>query len=322
VVASAATDEAGQYRFETLAPGDYFLRFDLPAGYAFSPQFQSPDADLDSDPDPANGQTALFSLAASQNDGSRDAGLYPLASVGDRIWHDLDADGVQEAGEPGVAGVTVELYSAEGNWIAAVASDAQGLYGFGDLEPGDYFLIFSLPDGFYFSGQNLSPDFGLDSDPDPASGQTAIFSLAAGQQESSQDAGMYQLAALGNFVWKDRNANGIQDQKELGVRAVTVSLYNVEGNLVASTTSNKQGQYAFGYLIPGSYYLVFSLPAGYAFSPQQQGLDASLDSDPDPATGRTGVFSLISSQHDTNWDAGLLKNKHSYTSVVNLVWDD
>ena len=48
-------------------------------------------------------------LIISESDPTWDAGLYRPVTVGDRVWLDIDGDGVQDVGEPGIANVTLEL---------------------------------------------------------------------------------------------------------------------------------------------------------------------------------------------------------------------
>ena len=49
--------------------------------------------------------------------------------IGDRVYNDLDRDGVQDAGEPGMAGVIVSLRNpADGSIIANTMTDATGAY--------------------------------------------------------------------------------------------------------------------------------------------------------------------------------------------------
>eukprot|EP00903_Cladosiphon_okamuranus_P021213 g19486.t1 len=116
----------------------------------------------------------------------------PLGSIGDRVWFDADKDGVQDAGEDGVAGVTVNLLDAGGNVIATQATDANGNYLFENLEAGDYKVDFDLPAGtFGFTTQDVGDD-ALDSDAD-ASGQTATITLAAGENNLTVDAGIIDL---------------------------------------------------------------------------------------------------------------------------------
>jgi len=92
------------------------------------------DAD-DSDADPATGETATTGDLV-------DMGIYRLASIGDTVWLDEDADGVQDAGEAGIENVVVELFNADGTPATdmngnpmTTLTDANGNYAFDDLYP-------------------------------------------------------------------------------------------------------------------------------------------------------------------------------------------
>ena len=61
--------------------------------------------------------------------------VYAGATIGDRIWEDVDADGVQDPGEPGLDGVTVELRGPSG-LIATTTTAGGGAYQFDRLFPG------------------------------------------------------------------------------------------------------------------------------------------------------------------------------------------
>ncbi|MBP7533650.1 MAG: DUF11 domain-containing protein, partial [Chitinophagales bacterium] len=51
------------------------------------------------------------------------------------------------------------------------------------------------------------------------------------------DCSTTQTASLGNYVWYDTNNDGIQDATETGVDGVTVTLYDGNGDVVATTTT-------------------------------------------------------------------------------------
>ena len=110
---------------------------------------------------------------------------------------------------------------------------------------------------------------------------------------------------LGDFVWNDIDADGIQDAGEPGIAGVTVFLYTENGALVDSTITDMHGLYSFTYFPLGEYYIEFSLPSGYRFSPKDQGADEAKDSDADPVTGRTDIAVFSPEQYDTSWDAGM-----------------
>ncbi|HEY7157593.1 MAG TPA: Ig-like domain repeat protein [Gemmataceae bacterium] len=117
--------------------------------------------------------------------------------------------------------------------------------------------------------------------------------------------GESQNAAVGGNVWDDANANGLPDSGETGVSAVNVQLFTALGTLVASTTSDANGNYLFTSVAPGDYYLQFTAPSGFTFTTPYQG-DDTVASHADPTTGQTEQFSLIAGEDDPYYNAGLI----------------
>ncbi len=97
------TDANGYYTFTNLVPGDYYVVFNLntlPIGYRPTTANVGGDDALDSDADHTTGQTAStgFINSGSQNM-TLDMGIIGPVSVGDRVWMDINRDGVQDSGE-------------------------------------------------------------------------------------------------------------------------------------------------------------------------------------------------------------------------------
>lgn len=113
------------------------------------------------------------------------------------------------------------------------------------------------------------------------------------------------LGALGDFVWHDLDADGIQDAGEPGIPGVTTRLYDCAGNLVATTTTNANGLYLFTSLAAGGYRVEFVQPAGFVFSPADQGANDAVDSDANTTTGMTGCYTLAEGETNLTVDAGL-----------------
>jgi hypothetical protein len=78
-----------------------------------------------------------------------------------------------------------------------------------------------------------------------------------------------------------------------------------QGNVLGSMATDADGKYMFCELEPGSYNVKFMLPAGYMFSPQDQGSDDAVDSDADTQTGMTVCTTLEPGENDMTWDAGI-----------------
>jgi hypothetical protein len=308
-VATTVTSAAGAYNFSDVPPGDYRIQFVAPSGAAFSPQDQGANDGLDSDAD-ATGLTSLFTLSAGQNDISRDAGLIStqIASVGDFVWDDQNQNGIQDPGEPGLAGATVNLFSSAGTLVGSTTTTSTGAYNF-TVPPGDYRLQFIPPATYDFSPQDAGADDTADSDVSSSTGFTGLFTLAAGDNDTTRDAGMFSVqppyASVGNFVWDDQNQNGIQDPGEPGIPNVRLNLFSSTGALVRTTLTNSTGAYLFADVIPGSYRIQAIPPSGYGISPLDAGGDDTLDNDFDPATGFTAAFTLVGGQSDLTWDLGL-----------------
>ncbi len=108
---------------------------------------------------------------------------------------------------------------------------------------------------------------------------------------------------LGDRVWLDANADGLQDADESGVAGVAVALLAADGSVADSTTTNSEGYYFFLAPAPGDYQISFTPPAGQFFTLKDAGDDAR-DSDANPA-GLTDLFTYAGG-NDLTRDAGLL----------------
>ena len=137
-------------------------------------------------------------------------------------------DGVQDAGEPGVPNVTVQLKDCSGNVLQTTTTDGNGNYSFNNLAAGCYSVAVLLPGGFAYSPQDVGGNDNTDSDINPGTGMTANINLGAGQNLTNVDAGLVPQGSgdtcLGDRVWRDDNANGIQDAGEPGLDGIEVYL--------------------------------------------------------------------------------------------------
>ncbi len=298
-----ATNTDGFYIFDNLAKGSYTLKFATPAGYRLTtPNAAGVATDVNSDAT-ADGTTAAFVLDAPSNpqalnmttqvpqgsvgsyiNATIDAGLYVPLAIGDVVWSDTNGDGIQNAGEPGVAGVKVTLTSdgaaakdANGAPVAPVVTAADGSYHFDNLLPGTYVVTFtdtpsSLP---FVAPKAPNSNASNDSDVDPATGSATVVLPAAGGAlvlttpadgaltatfiDKTVDAGLVAPSySIGNRVWFDENDNGVVDSGEYGIAAVVVRLYTAAadggtGDFIAGQETDTNGFYRFTGLAAGNY---------------------------------------------------------------------
>jgi hypothetical protein len=301
----------------------------------------------DSDPSASTGRTNGINLTA--NNLTIDAGIVKgieagTASLGDKIFVDINGDGMQDATELGVQGVLVQLYmdanknglidGAEFIPVKSQLSNALGEYMFTGLAAGTYQVAFSnLPSGYSLSPKDIGDDK-LDSDGNglnlsvagnQANGgksYTGLINLAIGEDNPTIDLGIVPPAntnCLGDYVWFDANNDGLQDAGEIGMPGVQVQVLNAQGLVVATTTTNEQGLYQVCGLINGSYSVRFSnLPPGFGFTSKSP-TNTPNGSDAD-STGKTVSVVLNSGNpNDKSLDAGLVSTR---AALGNYVWYD
>jgi hypothetical protein len=112
------------------------------------------------------------------------------ATISGTAFLDANRNGIQDFGEGGLAGIVVQLFNSKGQKVAQTKTDSDGNYSF-NAPVGTYKLVFVLPSNrYHFSAPFQGGDPTVDSDVD-ATGQTALFSVLAGQIDPFLSAGLY-----------------------------------------------------------------------------------------------------------------------------------
>ena len=188
-------------------------------------------------------------------------GFVKPASVGDYTWMDVNRDGLQDADEPALPGVTVTLTRADGsavtdasgNPVAAVTTDANGKYVFENLLPGDYKVSFQAPAGYEATTSEAGDDRAADSN-----GASASVTLVQGQTDDTIDFGAVGTGVIGDQLFLDVNQNGgnAPDAGDKPLAGVKVTLtWTGPGGITRTyeTTTDADGKYKFENLLPGDY---------------------------------------------------------------------
>lgn len=193
-------------------------------------------------------------------------GETPRSSLGDYVWLDANGNGMQDDGESGVAGVTVELLDAIDEVIATTTTDAAGFYLFDDLVNGDYRVKFVLPAGYLFTTNDAGSGDDLDSDADPVTGRTALVSLESGEHRRDVDAGLVlssasiRLTKTGTFIpgtldpWDACDVFAIVKHFNAFIFGDlnVLNSGDTEGRLAVAGTANFAAGYSVGYAVFGN----------------------------------------------------------------------
>jgi len=144
------TDASGGYRFDNLMPISYRIEAVLADGYRFarSVDTQMLVSIILSDlvgTDQSKGRSEAIKLNMGENKAHQDIGMGAMGKLGDFAWLDLDQDGMQDGGEPGIPGLVIKLYQY-GQFSAETTTDEYGRYSFDSLFPGSYTLEVTMPE--------------------------------------------------------------------------------------------------------------------------------------------------------------------------------
>ena len=243
VVGTTVTGATGSYAFD-VAAGKYSLQEVQPTGLgSTTPNVISIDL-----PD-----TGL----SGQNFGDR------FSSLAGRVYFDANNNGVQDAGEPALAGVKLQLTGTDANGLAinqTQFSKADGSYLFDNLLSGTYTITETTPDKF---------NDGLDAVGTAGGtiGNDVITNipLTAGVAGTGYNFGERGTAITG-VVFLDTDRDGQFDTTEKGIAGVLISLRNDKGEVVATTVTGENGGYLFNGLTAGRFTITETQPTGYGNS--------------------------------------------------------
>jgi SdrD B-like domain/FG-GAP-like repeat/Right handed beta helix region len=222
---NTTTDIDGNYGF-AVAPGTYTVREVQQAGWT---QTTTNPADITS-----TGGT--FSTPDAVTD--VDFGNFKLITISGQKFNDLDGDGIQEPGDLGIDGVTIQLdKDANGTVDDTTTTSGGGFYSFTDLGPGTYRI------------REVAPAGTVQTTADPAD-----IVLSSGADVSGVDFGNFTLITIGGQKFNDLDNDGVKDPGEPGLAGWTIQLdKDANGTVDGTTTTDSSGSYSFTNLGPGTY---------------------------------------------------------------------
>ncbi len=207
IIATMQTSGGGYYRFDNLLAGDYVVEVVSPTGYTSSTvEVTDPNTDIDSDDngvivaattvrsnvvtlggvepstdnDPLPNPAVTGEAVNARSNRTVDFGFYFVPySLGNRVWDDSDGaggtpdNGIRDGAEPGMNGVTVNLYrdhdnngAPDGAIIATENTAGGGYYRFDNLIADTYIVEVITPSGYASTLDAGDPDTDADDNDD------------------------------------------------------------------------------------------------------------------------------------------------------------
>ncbi len=168
------------------------------------------------------------------------------AIIKGKVWNDLNGDGNVNDDEPGLEGITVAL---TGDATATTTTVADGTYAFTELTAGSYEVASVGPDGWVLTTDSpIQVVLATDDE---------VFDEGSfGWMEEI----VVELGTISGIVFNDLNNNQVQDDGEPGLEGIMVGL---QGDAIASTTTDADGAYMFTDLNVGDYTVKSFGPAGW-----------------------------------------------------------
>ena len=272
VVATTTTDANGTYSFFKLPDGTYSVKVVKDGELADTEQTEDPDATKDNASEP---------VTLGEDNPSKDHidfGYVPDYSIHGLVYRDGDRNETHGAGEKGYANQTVELRDKDGKVVATTTTDANGAYSFSKLPAGDYTVKVVKDGALTDLDQTEDPD----STKDSASG---VISLS-NDHRTRTDVNFGYIAnnSINGTIYRDGDRDGRKGDTEGRYSGVTVQLLDASGNVVATTTTDKDGKYSFEHLPDGTYSVKVVKDGALADADQTGDPDNKLDNASEPIT--------------------------------------
>ena len=272
VVATTTTDTNGTYSFSKLPDGTYSVKVVKDGELADTEQTEDPDATKDNASEP---------VTLGEDNPTKDHidfGYVPDYSIHGLVYRDGDRDETHGVTEKGYANQTVELRDKDGKVVATTTTDENGAYSFEKLPAGDYTVKVVKDGALTDLDQTEDPD----STKDSASG---VISLGNDHRtETDVNFGYIANNSINGTIYRDGDRDGRKGDTEGRYSGVTVQLLDASGNVVATTTTDKDGKYSFEHLPDGTYSVKVVKDGVLADADQTGDPDNKLDNASQPIT--------------------------------------
>jgi serine-aspartate repeat-containing protein C/D/E len=255
---STTPGQVGYYQFTNLAPGSYTVRETQPTGWLDGKDTAGSHGGVASNDIIVGAVLNYGDEAVEYNFGE----LLP-GSIRGRVHGDPGEDCNFEDPQNPLAGVRIDLLDSAGNVLQTTFTDSDGFYEFTGLAPGEYQIREHQPDGYFDSGERIGTAGGSKFD---VPGQFSIFTgimLTSGFDAVDYDFCEKPPASIRGRVHAHTGPNCDFDNPEFLLEGVKIDLLDMEGNVIATTFTDADGEYSFTDLPKGIYQIREHQPTEY-----------------------------------------------------------
>ena len=241
VITTTTTDKDGKYSFTKLPAGKYTVKVVKDGDLTDLEQTEDPDATKDS--------TSGVVQVNHDNPSVENVNFGYVANntIKGTVYRDDNRDKTINGDEPGLERVSVQLLDEDGKVLQTLDTDADGNYAFQHLPDGKYTVKVVRSSSIKDYDQTEDPDATIDD-------TSAVYTM--GPENSLQEKvnfGYVPDYSIAGRVYRDSDKSGSYTDGEETFSGVTVDLLDKDGNVVATTTTDKDGNYSFEKLPAGTY---------------------------------------------------------------------
>ena len=300
VVATTTTDADGNYSFTGLNAGTYTVKVMKDGELANLTQTEDPDGTKDN----ASGAITLNTDNPVRE--NVNFGYVKKHAISGNIYLDENRDKTKNGDDVNLSGVTVTLVDGSGNVVATTTTDASGNYNFPGLTDGTYTVKVDT------TGKLA----GLEQTEDPSgaknSQSTPITFTRNDPDVTNVNFGYVPDYSIAGNVYRDSNRSESKDATETVFQGVTVNLVDASGNVVATTTTDADGNYSFS-----------KLPAGdYTVKVVKDGAIKDMDQTEDPDGTKDNASGKISIGADNPTQTGVNFGYNPNNTIKGSVYRD
>ena len=266
VIATTTTDKDGKYSFEHLPDGTYSVKVVKDGVLADADQTGDPDTTLD------NASKPITLDEKNPTKGDVDFGYVPNNTITGTVYRDDNRDKTINGDEPGLERVSVQLLDEDGKVLQTLDTAADGSYAFQHLPDGTYTVKVVRSSSIKDYDQTEDPDATVDDTSAP---------YTMGPDHSLQENvnfGYVPDYSIAGRVYRDSDKSGSYTDGEETFSGVTVDLLDKDGHVVATVTTDADGNYSFEKLPAGTYRVKVHTDGDLAGLDQTEDPDSIADS--------------------------------------------